>query len=147
MSPTLQPNFIAASERTKYRTKHQIVGLVLASLAMTISAGTPASIPLPQQMQVRPGVFTLCPAQPNPGPPAQAMTKILVDGASQETGQYLAALLLKSTGYQFQVRTNGGVSTVKRTILLDAITDHPLNHPLPTAPSISLIGIRARKYH
>jgi hexosaminidase len=98
--------------------KYRIFGVVLALLAKATFAGIPAIIPLPQQVQVRPGVFTLCPAQPIPGPAAQAMTKILVDGASQETGQYLAALLLKSTGYQFQVRTNTGGSAVKGTILL-----------------------------
>ena len=101
--------------------KYRIVGLVLALLAQPIFAGTPAIIPLPQQMQTRPGVFTLCGAQPIPGPAAQAVTKILVDGASQETGQYLAALLLKSTGYQFQVRTNAGASAVKGAILLTTV--------------------------
>ena len=101
--------------------KYRIFGVVLAWLANAAFAGTPAIIPLPQQVQVRPGVFTLCPAQPIPGPAAQAMTKILVDGASQETGQYLAALLLKSTGYQFQMRTNSGVSPVKGTILLTTV--------------------------
>lgn len=91
---------------------------MLTLLALTARAGTPAIIPLPQQMQVRPGVFTLCPAQPVAGPPAQAVTKILVDAAAQETGQYLAALLLKSTGYQFQVRTNPGASAVKGAMVL-----------------------------
>ena len=98
--------------------KYRIFSLLLALVARATFAATPAIIPLPQQMQVRPGVFTLCPAQLIPGPAAQAMTKILVDGASQETGQYLATLLLKSTGYQFQVRTNTGSSPVKGAILL-----------------------------
>ena len=50
------------------------------------------------------------------------MTEILVDGASQETGQYLAVLRFKSTGYQFQVRTNVGTSAVKEAILLTTVT-------------------------
>ena len=101
--------------------KCRILSLVFVALAITVFAGTPAIIPLPQQMELRPGVFTLCPAQPIPGPPAQAVTKILVDPASQETGQYLATLLLKSTGYQFQVRTNAGGSAVKGAILLTTV--------------------------
>jgi hexosaminidase len=101
--------------------KLRIVGLLLPLLTLAAIAGTPALIPLPQQMQVRPGVFTLCPAQPMPGVPGHATTKILVDGASFETGQYLAALLFKSTGYQFQVGANGGSSAVKGAILLTTV--------------------------
>src|SRR5262245_7447886 len=87
----------------------------VAALLATVSsfAGTPAIIPLPQQMQVRPGVFTLCPSQLILGAPAQATTKILADGASFETGQYLAALLLKSTGHKFQLVTNSGSGPIK----------------------------------
>jgi hexosaminidase len=101
--------------------KYRIFGVVLVLLIRVTFAVTPAIIPLPQQMQVRPGVFTLCPAQPIFGAPAQAMTRILVDNASLETGQYLAGLLVKSTGFQFQVRTNGGGSPVKGAILLTTV--------------------------
>jgi hexosaminidase len=105
----------------KSQAKHVILCWVLALVAEAASGATPAIIPLPQQMQTRPGAFTLCPAQPIPGPAAQAMTKILVDGASQHNGQYLAALLLKSTGYQFEVRTNAGLSAVKGAIVLTTV--------------------------
>jgi hexosaminidase len=105
----------------KYQAEYWLVSLMLTLLALTARAGAPAIIPLPQQMQVRPGVFTLCPAQPVAGPPAQAVTRILGDFVSQETGQYLAALLFRSTGYQFQVRTNAGVSAAKGAILLTTV--------------------------
>jgi hexosaminidase len=113
--------------------KYRSFGLVLALLAKATFAGTPAIIPLPQQVQVRPGVFTLCPAQPIPGPPAQALTKILGGAASVETGQYLATRLLKSTGYQFQVRTNAGVSPVKGAILLTTANALPTWAPKATS--------------
>ena len=105
--------------------KHRILSLVLAVMTSGALAAAPALIPLPQQMQTRPGVFTLCPAQPIPGAPAQALTKILVDTASLETGQYLAALLLKSTGYQFDVRTIADDSAVRGTILLTTLNALP----------------------
>jgi hexosaminidase len=92
--------------------------LVFGSLALSAVAATPQLIPRPQQMTLNSGIFTLCPSQPIPGAPAQAVTKILVDPASQETGQYLASVLLKSTGYRFQVATNSGLAAVKRTVLL-----------------------------
>ena len=101
--------------------KFRIVGLLLPWLTLTAVAGTPALIPLPQQMQVRPGIFTLCLAQPVPGVPGHATTKILVDDASLQTGQYLTALLFKSTGYEFQVGANGGASAVKGAILLTTV--------------------------
>jgi len=90
--------------------------------ALTGYAATPAIIPLPEQMmQLQPGIFTLCPAQPIPGPSAQATTRILTDAASEQTGQYLAELLLRSTGYQFQVQTNLGLTAVEGTILLTTV--------------------------
>ncbi len=72
-------------------------------------------------MQVRAGVFTLCPPPPAPGVAAHATTKILVDSNSAPTAQYLAALLLRSTGYQFPIVTNSGVSAVKGAILLTTV--------------------------
>jgi hexosaminidase len=92
--------------------------VLFGSLALSAFAATPQLIPQPQQMTLRSGVFTLCPSQPIPGAPAQAVTRILVDAASQETGQYLASLLLKSTGYKFQIATNSGILPVKRAIVL-----------------------------
>src|ERR1041385_447787 len=85
--------------------------------ARPISAA-PALIPLPQQMQVNFGVFTLCPTQTNPGFVGQATTKIIVDDACQENGEYLAGVLLRSTGYQFEVQTNDAGSAVQGAIVL-----------------------------
>ena len=53
-----------------------------------------------------------------PGAPAPAPTRILVDGAARETGEYLATILFKSTGYRFQIATNAGPSAVPQAILL-----------------------------
>ncbi|EEF60520.1 beta-N-acetylhexosaminidase [Pedosphaera parvula] len=86
--------------------------------AATAFATSPALIPLPQQMVLQTGTFTLCPAQLIPGAPAPAVTKILVDTASRETGEYLAAQLFKSTGYRFEIATNSGAAPVAGTILL-----------------------------
>src|SRR5205823_5135094 len=105
--------------------KSRISGIAAWLLTTTAFAGTPTIIPLPLQMQVRPGVFTLCPTQPIANAPAHATTKILVDLPSQETGQYLAALLLKSTGHKFEVATNSGVGPVKGAILLTTASANP----------------------
>jgi hexosaminidase len=98
--------------------KFRFGALLLWSFAVMGLAATPATIPLPQQMQARPGVFTLCPGQPAPGAPAVALTRLLADGPSQQTAQYFAPLLFKSTGYEFVVATNSGASAVKGAILL-----------------------------
>jgi hexosaminidase len=83
-----------------------------------VTASTPNIIPLPVTLQIRAGVFTLCPSQPSASAPAHALMKILVDGASQQTGQYLAAALFKSTGYQFQLVTSTTTNAVKEAILI-----------------------------
>jgi hexosaminidase len=44
-----------------------------------------------------------------------------VDGASLETGQYLAELLFKSTGYRFEIRTNAAGSPVRGAVLLTTV--------------------------
>src|ERR1017187_399583 len=98
-----------------------LVGLASALLTAPAFAATPAIIPLPQQLQIRPGVFTLCPSQPIPGAPARATQKILVDGASLQTGQFLATTLFKSTGNQFIVATNGGAGPIRNAILLTTV--------------------------
>lgn len=98
-------------------------------------------------MQIRPGTFTLCPTPPAPGVPAHVTTQILVDGASQATGQYLAALLLRSTGYQFQVATNSGVSAVKGAILLTTVNAMSLGaegYELTVAPDSVVIRAPAQ---
>ncbi len=84
----------------------------------TVMASAPKIIPLPVTLQNRPGVFCLCPSQHYPAAPAQASMQILVDGASQQTGQYLAASLFKSTGYQFQLVTSTATNAVKGAILI-----------------------------
>jgi len=53
---------------------------------------TPALIPLPQKMESREGAFRLTPS-----------TQILVDRASQDTGQYLADRLCRATGYSLNI--------------------------------------------
>jgi hexosaminidase len=97
------------------------VNLILGLLAATAFATSPAVILLPQQMQLRPGVFTLCQPQPLADAPAHPLTRILVDPASQESGQYLAALLLKSTGQQFLVGPASGTLPIRAAILLTTV--------------------------
>ncbi len=125
-----------------------LFGLILSWLAAAPAfAGTPALVPLPQQMLVRTGLFTLCPSQPIPGAPAYALTKILVDPASQENGQYLSSLLFRSTGYKFQIGTNAGISTVKRAILLTTVNANtslgPEGYELTVAPDSVVIRANA----
>src|SRR2546426_11566803 len=101
----------------------------IGSLALAFCSATsmpaPAIIPLPKQVQVRPGVFTLCPSQPIPGAPIRATRRILVDGASLETGQYLAAMLSRSTGNQFSVATNGSPGPIRGALLLTTVNALP----------------------
>ncbi|HVM47757.1 MAG TPA: beta-N-acetylhexosaminidase [Candidatus Acidoferrum sp.] len=95
--------------------------LIACFPALAALAAAPALIPLPQQMQVRPGVFTLCPTQAVPGLPIHSTTRILVDSASLDTGQYLAATLLKSTGCQFDIKTNAAGLPVRGAMLLTTV--------------------------
>lgn len=88
---------------------------------MAAAAATPAIIPLPVQLQARPGNFSLCPSQPIPDASSRAARKILVDGPSVETGQYLATMLSRSTGCQFGVATNGSSGPVRGAILLTTV--------------------------
>ena len=115
------PKFDYGSIAQSPKMRTRIVCFVLGLSALSGFAATPQLVPRPQQMTLSSGMFTLCPSQPILGAPAQAVTKILVDGASQENGQYLASLLLKSTGYRFQIATNSGVLPVKRAILLTTV--------------------------
>jgi len=92
--------------------------LVLLLLTGTVLAAPPALVPLPQFMQTNTGTFTLCPTQAVPGVPAIAPAKILIDGPAREAAEYLAVILLKSTGYQFEIATNSGGVAVPQTILL-----------------------------
>jgi hexosaminidase len=98
--------------------KSRIVVVVCWLLATTGFAASPSIIPLPKQMTNLPGTFTLCPTQPNPPVPGHAMTKILVDGSSLSTGQYLAMMLARSTGYQFPIVTVTNTTAVRNAILI-----------------------------
>src|SRR5262245_59422066 len=123
--------------------KARIVGAVVWVLAVVAFGATPAIVPRPVTLQTRAGVFTLCPSQIIPGAPAQAPTKILVDTNSLETGQYLAGMLFKSTGYQFEIAPNPGSNAVKRCILLttvNALTNlGPEGYELTVAPDSVVI--------
>lgn len=78
----------------------------------------PALIPLPQQMQLESGTFTLCPAHPVIGAPMIAPTRIVVDEVSRQNGEYLALMLFKSTGYRFEIIGDPDVTPAAQTILL-----------------------------
>lgn len=86
----------------------------------TLLAAPPATsiIPLPQQILVNPGTFTLCLAQTNAGLPVPATMPIMADSVSLPNAQYLAALLLKSTGCRLSILPATGSNTVKGAILL-----------------------------
>src|ERR1019366_3490533 len=94
----------------------RIVCILVLLRAAVLCAAAPALVPLPQLMQTNVGTFTVCSAQVIPGAPAPAPTRILVDGAARETGEYLATTLFKSTGYRFQIATNAGAAAVPQAI-------------------------------
>jgi len=98
--------------------KARIVVIVSWLLTVTGLIAAPSIIPLPVIMTNMPGTFTLCPTQSTPPIPGQATMKILVDGSSLATGQYLAALLSRSTDFQFQIVTVTNTSAVKGAILI-----------------------------
>jgi len=81
-------------------------------------AAAPALVPLPQQMTLQPGTYTLCAAQTIRGAPTVSPTKILVGEEARSTGEYLALTLFKSTGSRFEVATNAGAAGVPQAILL-----------------------------
>jgi hexosaminidase len=96
--------------------------ILLAALAMPDGlAATPSIIPLPQQMQFRPGVFTLFPLQSQPATPGHPLVKIYTDPVSQNTGEYLAEKLFKSTGQQFLVTTTSSGGPIRDGILLTTV--------------------------
>src|SRR5580704_13300346 len=90
-------------------------------LPATVFGSTPTIIPLPQQIQPRPGVFTICPAQLPSTAPGHPLVKIFTDPVSQPTGQFLAAQLFKSTGWQFVVATTTNGMTMRNGILLTTV--------------------------
>ncbi|MDB6110066.1 MAG: Beta-N-acetylhexosaminidase, partial [Pedosphaera sp.] len=124
-------------------SKSRILSSLLSFLAVATVGAAPAIIPLPVQMQVRSGIFTLCPTQQVAGASAHAMVKILVDRASLGNGQYLAATLRKSTGYEFGVVTNAGAGPVHASILLTTVNALPAlgaeGYELTVAPDAVVI--------
>jgi len=72
---------------------------MLAALALALAAdSTPAIVPRPARMTVRPGAFTLT-----------AATAIVTDRATRPLGELLADYLLPATGFRLSVRTGGSV--------------------------------------
>lgn len=97
--------------------RHLVI-LLLALAAPILCASTPSIIPLPEQIELHPGVFTLCPTETQASAPGHPLVKIYTDAASQQTGEYLAALLFKSTGQQFVIETTGAAGPIRDAILL-----------------------------
>jgi hexosaminidase len=98
------------------------VAITLVTLAASVAfSATPAIIPQPQLMQLRPGVFTLCPSQSGPAAPGHPLVKIYTDSVSQSTGDFLAQRLFKSTGQQFIVATVTAGVPVRDGILLTTV--------------------------
>lgn len=126
-----------------------VVGPAFFSLSAAAAlALSPAIIPMPNSMQVRSGVFTLCPSLPVFAAPGRAATAILVDSPSLETGQYLAAMLFRSTGFQFTVSTNGAAGPVRGAILLTTVNAlsslGPEGYELTVAPDSVVVRAPAQ---
>ena len=103
--------------------KKIISGAIIILLLLVMQGGyaaVPSIIPLPQQIQLRPGVFTLCPLQPQSAP-GHPLIKIYTDPVSQNTGEYLAGKLFKSTGQQFLVTTTSSSGPIRDGILLTTV--------------------------
>jgi hexosaminidase len=101
-----------------------ILAVVLLTGAFTAaisSFAAPSIIPLPVTMQTRPGVFTLGPNVANPNGNARATRKIFVDAPSAQTGQYLAMMLSRSTGFQFSIVTNNAAGPVHNVIMVTTV--------------------------
>lgn len=96
-----------------------ILALLAALLtAAAARAATPTLVPLPVEMQVRTGVFTLCPPAPAPALPGHPLVKIYADAVSQPTAEFLAAQLFQSTGWQFTVVATTNGTAVRNGVLL-----------------------------
>jgi hexosaminidase len=93
----------------KYTSRIQvgILGLLAALNAFAVSTNRPAIIPLPENIEARAGVFKL-----------RSGTRILVDSASQDTGEFLAQRLRTATGYKFSVSSTDETEPAKHAILL-----------------------------
>lgn len=113
-----------------------------------VTGGSSSIIPLPVTVQNRPGVFLLCPSQPAAPVPGHTALQILVDGASLQTGQYLAASLFKSTGYQFRLSVSTATNAVRGAILVTTSNAVPSlgaeGYELTVAPDSALIRAPAQ---
>ena len=98
--------------------KLSVAFLFLALAAPLGYAVTPSIIPLPQQIQVRPGVFTLCPSESPSTAPGHPLVKIYTDASSQGDADYLAQILFRSTGQQFAIVPASSAGPIREGILL-----------------------------
>ncbi len=123
--------------------KLRVAFIFLALVVPFGKAATPSIIPLPQQMQLRPGVFTLCPSQSAAAAPGHPLVKIYTDAASQGDADYLAQMLFRSTGQQFAIVPAGSPGPVREGILLTtANANTNLNYEgyeLTVAPDLVVI--------
>lgn len=125
----------------------RVLGVAVALTVLSKVAAASALVPLPQQMLIRPGTFTLCSPRATSAAPGHPLVKIFTDPVSHETGQYLAAQLFKSTGWQFEVDTTRSGAVIRNGILLTTVNaDTNLNaegYELIVAPDA--VVIRAPK--
>lgn len=112
-----------------------VIGVIVFPLAATggIAAGVaaPALIPVPQKLELRNGRFELVPE-----------TRIRVDSAARETGEYLATRLRACTGYPLKVSTTSKAQVNKGEVLLttkDASSARPEGYELNVAPDSVVI--------
>jgi hexosaminidase len=75
--------------------------MFLAGVLAGAQTNTISVIPIPQKLEVLSGEFKLTPA-----------TRVVVDGESAITGEYLAQQLRLPTGYPIPIETNGAASVI-----------------------------------
>jgi len=103
----------------KNAIKASFAGWAVAFWATTTFAADtnlPPIIPLPQQLELRPGVFQLAPD-----------TKIFANSASRQTARQLAARLRKSTGYPLRVAVKWGANRAVPNAILFTTTSANTN--------------------
>ena len=124
-------------------TRFVLIAVTAIFAVTTAYASTITIVPQPQQIQPKPGVFTVCPAQSPTSAPGHPLVKIYTDPVSQPTGEFLAAQLFKSTGWQFVVATTTNGMTVRNGILLTTVNPNttlgPEGYELTVAPDSVVI--------
>lgn len=98
---------------------------VTNSVSLVVTAPAINVIPWPQNVAVRPGLFTLCPTAPVAALPVRGMVHILVDSGSLPAAQYLEAILAKSTGCHFPIALSSATNAVKNCIVLTTSGANP----------------------